>query len=162
MAAHAWGSHEWEKIVDTCIFCDIQRGKAPIVGGPIYEDDLVFAHHFDSGEESAYLGHLLLETKRHTPDFADLTPAEAQAVGLLVTRLSRALKTATGAEKVYAVFYGEVTPHLHIHLTARYPGTPANYLRWNVEDWPDAPRGNADAVVALCHKLSVALAQDSL
>lgn len=148
--------------MDECLFCNMQRGVLPVVGGSIYEDDLVYAHHFDSGEQSTYLGHLLLETKRHTPDFADLTAAEAQAVGLLVTRLSRALKVCIRAEKVYAVFYGEVTPHLHVHLTARYPGTPAEYLRWNVEDWPDAPRGNADAVEALCQKLRATLAKDSL
>ena len=50
-------------------------------------------------------------------------------MGLLITRLSSALKACTDAEKVYAVFYGVVTPHLHVHLTARYPDTPAEYLR---------------------------------
>ncbi len=103
----------------------------------------------------------MLETKRHTPGFADLTSTEAQAIGLLITRLSNALKACTGAEKVYAVFYGEVTPHLHIHLTARYPDTPAEYLRWNIEDWPDAPRGNMDDVAALCRRLRSELANSS-
>jgi diadenosine tetraphosphate (Ap4A) HIT family hydrolase len=130
----------------------------PPVGGPIYEDDLVYAHHFSDGEGPQYLGHLLLETKRHVPDFANLTRAEAQAIGLLISQLSTALKACAGAEKVYAVFYGEVTPHLHVHLTARYPGTPAQYLRWNVEDWPAAPRGNVDELAALCCKLRKALA----
>ena len=97
--------------------------------------------------------HLMLETKRHTPGFANLTPAEAQAIGLLITRLSSALKACTGAEKVYAVFYGEVTPHLHVHLTARYPGTLVEYLRWNIEDWPAAPGGNVDEIAALCQRL---------
>ena len=148
--------------MDDCLFCNMQRGELPVVGGPIYEDEWVYAHHIDPGEQSTYLGHLLLETKRHTPDFAELTPAEAQAVGLLVMRLSRALKACTHAEKVYEVFYGEVTPHLHVHLTARYPDTPAEFLRWNIEDWPDAPRGNAAEIAALSHKLRSSLANNSI
>ena len=144
--------------MDQCLFCEIQRGVTPPAGGPIYEDDLVYAHHAHFDEGPAYLGQLVVETKRHTPDFADLTTAEAQAIGLLMTRLSRALKACTGAEKVYVEFYGEATPHLHVFLTARYPNTPAEYLRWNVEDWPDAPRGDVPAIEALCQRLREGLA----
>jgi diadenosine tetraphosphate (Ap4A) HIT family hydrolase len=156
-----------------CLFCNIQQRVTPPAGGPIYEDELVYAHHsrfddelvyahhsrFDDGP--VYLGNLVIETKRHTPDFADLTPDEAQAIGLLIARLSRALKACTGAEKVYVEFYAEVTPHLHTFLTARYPGTPAKYLRWNVKDWPDAPRGGVQDIAALCERLRAALAQTS-
>lgn len=147
--------------MENCLFCDMQRGLRPVAGGPVYEDTLVYAHHAQPENGPTYLGHLLLETKRHTPGFADLMPAEAQTVGLLITRLSNALKVCTGAEKVYAVFYGEVTPHLHVHLTARLPDTPPDYLRWNIEDWPDAPRGGVDEIAALCHKLRSLLADGS-
>jgi histidine triad (HIT) family protein len=143
--------------LETCLFCAIQQGAQPPKGGVLYEDDLVYAHHGDFDDGPTYLGHVMVETKRHTPEFADLSEDEARAVGSLITRLSRAIKVCTGAERVYATFYGEVTPHLHVHLTARYPGTPAAYLRWNVEDWPDAPRGNADEVSALCERLRSAL-----
>ncbi|MGE5334940.1 MAG: HIT family protein [Nitrososphaerota archaeon] len=145
--------------MENCLFCRMQHGQLPVAGGPVYEDDLVYAHHAQPENEPIYLGHLLLESKRHTPGFADLTPAEAQAVGLLVTRLSSALKACTGAEKVYAVFYGEITPHLHIHLTARLPDTPQDYLRWNIEDWPGAPRGGTDEIATLCQKLRAYLAE---
>jgi histidine triad (HIT) family protein len=144
--------------MDGCVFCDIQQGKQPPVGGPVYEDKLVYAYHEDNDGEPTYLGHLMLVTRRHTPDFAELTCAEARAVGLAISRLSRALKACTGAVKVYAYFYGEVTPHLHVILTARYPGTPAEYLRWNALGWPDAPRGDADDVAALCDRLRSFLA----
>lgn len=144
--------------MNECLFCNIQQGVTQPTGGPIYEDDLVYAHHAHFDEGPAYLGSLALETKRHTPDFADLTSAEAQALGLLIARLSRALKICTGAEKVYVEFYAEVTPHLHAFLTARYPNTPAEYLRWNVKHWPDAPRGDEQAIAALCQRLRSALA----
>lgn len=144
--------------MEDCFVCNTQTGRTPPIGGPVYEDDLVYAHHYHFDEGPEYLGHLILETKRHTPDFAALTPAEAQRIGLLITRLSSALKACTSAEKVYSVFYGEVTPHLHVHITARYPETPPAYLRWNVEDWPGAPRGGADEIANLCQRLRSFLA----
>jgi diadenosine tetraphosphate (Ap4A) HIT family hydrolase len=60
-------------------------------GGPIYEDELVYAHHAHFDDGPIYLGNLVVETKRHTLDYADLTRAEAQAIGLLIARLSCAL-----------------------------------------------------------------------
>lgn len=143
--------------MEACQFCRMQQGVLATPGGSIYEDELTCAHHFSFGQEPFYLGHLLVETRRHTPGFADLTPAEARAVGLLIARLSSALKLCTEAEKVYAVFYGEVVPHLHVHLTARYSGTPLEYIRWKLEDWPGAPRGSAEDVAALCERLRSAL-----
>lgn len=141
--------------MESCLFCAAQRSQPPTT--VVYEDALAYAYH-PTDDAPGYLGHLILIPRRHALDYASLTCDEAQAIGLLTTRLSRALKACAGAEKVYAVFYGEVTPHLHIHLTARYPETPADYLRWNIEDWPDAPRGDADAVAALCARLRAALA----
>lgn len=146
--------------MEKCLFCDIQQGRESIADGPIYEDELVYAHHAQFGEAPFYLGQLVIETKRHTPGFADLTPAEAQAVGLLISRLSSALKVCTGAERVYVVFYGEVTPHLHVYLTARYPDTPEEYLRWNVGDWPGAPRGGVPEIAAFCRRLRSTLASN--
>jgi len=144
--------------VENCWICNLQQGRAPVPGGAIYEDDLVYAHHAHFGEGPDYLGDLVMETKRHTPDFASLTPAEAQAAGSLIARLSSALKACTGAEKVYVTFYGEATSHLHVFLTARYPGAPAEYLRWNAKDWPDAPRGDEGEIAALSQRLRDALA----
>jgi histidine triad (HIT) family protein len=71
-----------------------------IPGGAIYEDALVYAGHVQIREEKAiaYLDHLMVEPKRHAPGLADLTDTEAQALGLMVARLSRALKASEGAE----------------------------------------------------------------
>lgn len=143
--------------MESCLFCDVQRSQPPAT--VVYEDALAYVYH-PTDDAPDYLGHLILIPRRHTPDYASLTCEEAQAIGLLTTRISRALKSCAGAEKVYAVFYGEVTPHLHIHLTARYPNTPPEYLRWKIEDWPDAPRGDAEAMAALCQKLRAALANE--
>lgn len=139
--------------MQACQFCNQQQGMIPVVGGVIYEDERVYAHHFYDDDGPTYLGHLMAEPKRHVPSFAELSDEDAQALGLLVARLSRALKACAGAEHVYAEFYGEVIPHVHIHVIARYAGTPPEYWRWNVDDWPAAPRGGAAEIAALCEKL---------
>ena len=77
-----------------CFICAKHRGEVSIPGGAIYEDNLIYVGHVKIREEqsTAYLGHLIVETKRHNMGLADLTDAEAQIVGLFVTRFSRALK----------------------------------------------------------------------
>lgn len=95
----------------------------------------------------------LVTTTRHTPTLADLSSEEARALGEAIGRVSAALKACLGAEKVYMIEYGEVTPHVHIYLRARYPNVPEQYWRWNMEDWPEAPRGNPEEVTALSARL---------
>jgi histidine triad (HIT) family protein len=143
--------------MEACLFCATYKDHLEGVGGIIYEDPFLYAHHYYGGEGHDYLGHLMLKTKRHAPGFADLTEVEAQAIGLAVTRLSSALKICTGAEKVYVEAYGEIVPHLHLHLTARYSETPQEYWRWNISDWPQAPSGGPDEINALCDHLRASL-----
>jgi histidine triad (HIT) family protein len=140
-----------------CVFCEEQRGAMAQVGGVIYGDDLVYATHVTEGEPPWCLGHIIVKSRRHAPTLADLTDAEAQAFGLLMTRLGRALVAAAGAEKLYVVLYGEVVPHVHAFVTARYPGMPEEYWRWRVTEWPGAPRGGPQEVVALCDRLRALL-----
>jgi len=138
-----------------CFVCRKHRGKTATPGGPIYRDELLYAGHaeFPAGEDTAYLGYLMAEPSRHTPGLAELTEEEAQALGLLVARLSRALKESEGAEHVYAFVLGDRVPHLHVHLVPRYPGTPPEYWGVRVDEWPYARRGDAAAVEALCLRL---------
>jgi hypothetical protein len=78
---------------------------------------------------------------------------------LAVARLSAALKACTGAEKIYAEAYYEVVPHLHLFLTARYPGTPQAFWRWKIGDWSQAPKGGAKEISALCDRLRTYLSR---
>ena len=121
----------------------------------LFEDHLVYAGHAQirDGQAAAYLGYLMLEPKRHAPGLADLTDEEAQALGLLTARLSRALIASEGAEHVYAFVLGDRVPHVHIHLVARYPGAPEEYLGVRVDEWPQAPRGGPQEIEALCTRL---------
>ncbi len=138
-----------------CMICRKHRGLVSIPGGAIYEDLLVYAGHAQirDGQADAYLGYLMLEPKRHAPGLADLTDEEAQALGLLEARLSRALIASEGGEHVYALVLGDRVPHVHIHLVPRYPGAPQEYWGVHVDEWPEAPRGGPAEIEALCTRL---------
>lgn len=138
-----------------CFVCRKQLGEIAIPGGAVYEDELVYAGHIQilEGNLSAYLGYLMVEPQRHIPGLGDLSDEEAQALGRLVAHLSRALKSSEGAEHVYAFVLGDKVPHLHLHLVPRYPGAPREYWGVHVDEWPEAPRGWAGEIEALCGRL---------
>jgi histidine triad (HIT) family protein len=56
--------------------------------GPVGEDELVMVSH----------AGLFVEPRRHAPGLADLTDAEARAVGWWCMRASWALREAAGAD----------------------------------------------------------------
>lgn len=143
-----------ERQIAGCFICRKHQGEIVIPGGAIYEDELVYAGHaLLPDNQTNYLGYLIAETKRHAPDLADLTNEEAQALGLLVARLSRALKGSEGAERVYAFVLGDAVSHVHIHVVPRYPGAPREYWGVHVDEWPDAPRGGPQEVEAMRARL---------
>lgn len=143
-----------------CFICRKHQGEINIPGGAIYEDELVYAGHIRSDQGPTYLGYLMVELKRHAPGLAEQTGEEAQAVGLLVARLSRALKASEGAEHVYLFVFGHHVPHLHLHLVPRYPGAPREYWGTKVDEWPEAPHGDATEIAAVCERLRAYLANE--
>lgn len=145
--------------VTDCFVCRKHRhGGALAPGGFVAEDDLVLVSHVVTpdvlGREgtTAYLGHLIVEPRRHAPGLADLTDAEARGVGWWCTQASRALRAA-GAEHVYAAVLGDGVPHLHVHLLPRFPGTPRDYWGTHVTEWPAARRGGAAEIAVLVQEL---------
>jgi histidine triad (HIT) family protein len=147
----------------SCFVCRKHLGEISIPGGAIYEDDLVYAGHAQvrEAEGAAYLGYLMVEPKRHAPGLADLSDAEGQALGLLVARVGRAMKNSEGAEHLYAFVPGDKVPHVRIHVVPRYCGAPPEYWGIHVDEWPDAPRGGAPELAALCGRLRAALKTES-
>ena len=144
-----------------CFICRKQRGEFVVAGGPIAANELVFASHRwetpDAVPDEVYIGHVFVETTRHAPSFADLTGDEAMAVGLLASRLSRAMKEALGADYVFAAVIGTGVPHFHLHLLARYPDTPPDVPWHSVDEWSGAPRGGLDAVTAATERIRAVL-----
>jgi diadenosine tetraphosphate (Ap4A) HIT family hydrolase len=143
----------------SCFVCDKHRDPAL---DPVAADDLVVVTHVSptapgTDGKPVYLGHLVVEPRRHAPGLADLTDAEGAAVGTWVARASRALRAA-GAEHVYSVVTGDRIDHLHQHLIPRYPGTPREYWWQRLDEWPEARLGGADDVARVVRGLRTHLA----
>jgi diadenosine tetraphosphate (Ap4A) HIT family hydrolase len=69
-------------------------------------------------------GYCCLFFKRHAVDLHDLTEGEGAAYMRDIQRVSRALKTVTGAVKMNYDIHGNVIPHVHTHFYPRYVGDP--------------------------------------
>ena len=100
-----------------------------------------------------YRGYLVAEPRRHAAGLGDLTDREAAALGLLVSRLARALKEVAGAEHVYSFVLGDGVAHLQVVLAPRYAGTPRDYWGILLREWPDAPHVGEDEMQSLVVRL---------
>lgn len=146
-------SKKGEKAV-SCFICDKHRSIIKTAGTTIYENEWVYVGHIDREGKPNYAGHVMIDLKRHVPGMADMTGEEASAFGIAMSRVSRALTESEGAEHVYALVSGNSVPHLHMHLVARYPGTPEEH--WgpmDVYDWEKAPMVGEEEIVSLCMRL---------
>jgi histidine triad (HIT) family protein len=140
--------------VTACVICAKQRDLDAVPGGAVLADEHTVVVHAPTD----YLGYLMVEPRRHVGELGELSPDEATSVGRLVARASASLQASEGAEHVYAAVIGHGVDHLHMHLIPRYPGTPREYWWTRVDEWPGAPRGDADAVAALAERLRTVLA----
>lgn len=138
-----------------CLICRKHHGETQLFGGFIYEDDLIAISHsvFWGDEKTHYLGHIFIETKRHVAEFADLTDEETQRIGLHIKRVSKALLNTLNVDHVYSFMIVDGVPHVHVHVIGRYRGTPREFWGSKVDEWPDAPKGDAEAINALTQTL---------
>jgi len=144
--------------VEDCFICKKHMGLIQTAGETIYEDEYVYVGHIDHNGEDSYLGHIMIDLKRHAPSLADLTMEEAKAFGMIMARVSKALKESEKAEHIYSLVSGNEVSHLHMHLVPRYPSTPKKF--WGpmaVYDWPEAPMGKNERIVQVCRRLKTTL-----
>ena len=72
------------------------------------------------------LGFSYLEPKRHITDISALGGDEARTLGVVLGRVTSALKALSGAEFIYIYIFGDSIPHLHIHLAPHSDGDALN------------------------------------
>ncbi|MDP9269414.1 MAG: histidine triad (HIT) protein [Chloroflexota bacterium] len=109
-------------------------------------------YHASPGNDGlAPLGELIMESDRHAPHLADLTDAEAAALGQLRSRLAAALRDELGVELVFAAAIGRSVPHFHEFLVPRHPGIPSQVPWHNSDD--AGPRAEAHAIADLVRRL---------
>ena len=145
-----------------CFICAKHRDIEAIPGGQIAGDQHCAVSHLplvtpNGVAESVYLGHLIVEPRRHLAELGALTPAEASSFGQLMALASAGLQIATGAEHVYATVIGHGVEHLPLHLIPRYAGTPPEFWWKRVDEWPDAPRGHAAEIAELARRIRAAM-----
>lgn len=75
---------------------------------------------------TALPGWLVLVTRRHIEAIDALTDDEAVELGLLIRRVSLALKEVTGCVKTYVIQFAEAAehPHVHFHVVPRMVDMP--------------------------------------
>jgi len=140
--------------VNDCFICNKHSGAIQTSGVRIYEDEFVFVGHIDRNGDPNYLGHIMIDLKRHVATLGDLNMDEAKVFGMTMAKVSKALMESEGAEHIYSYVLGDAVPHLHMHLVPRYPGTPKEHWGPNaVYDWECAPMGDNDDVIALCTRI---------
>lgn len=91
-------------------------------GALLFENERCFAflEQYPRG-----LGHTIVVTRPHVPDIAGLSEALGMELMSVMLRLTRALKTATGCDKVYQVtMCSGPLSHLHFQLIPRLAGEP--------------------------------------
>lgn len=144
--------------MDDCRICAKHRGEGPLVGEFVAHADGIRVYHAPPEDDGAApLGHLFIETDRHTPYLADLTPAEAAAVGRIRTVLAQGLREACDAEFTFAAVIGTGAAHFHEHLVPRSPNAPAD-LPWH-QSAQAAPRADRERVRDLADRLATRIRQ---
>lgn len=138
----------------SCVVCDEVAGSVPVPGGFLHDDESSVGFHAPPapGNQSPYLGHLMVVPRRHVASWSGLDDGEAAAVSAGIRDLTGLLESA-GAERVYVAVIGTHVNHLHVHLLPRWPGTPREVPWHSVDEWKGARHGDADAVAATVARL---------
>lgn len=107
---------------DSCLACRANAGELHPPGGVIFDDGLWRVEHMLM--PARLPGWLTVKPLRHIESLAALTPAEAAALGPLLARVTGALESVTGAERVYSLLLAETVRHIHVHLIPRTAAVP--------------------------------------
>ena len=90
----------------------------------------------------ALRGWLVVMPRRHVTSIAELTEAEAAALGPLLHRVSRALHDVVGCAKTYVMQFAEADgfAHAHFHVVPRMPDLPRQHLGPGIFHYLTRPR----------------------
>jgi diadenosine tetraphosphate (Ap4A) HIT family hydrolase len=109
-----------------CSACAEIAGEVTAPGGTVFDDGLWFVSHHTGPYTDA--GELIAKTRRHCESLADLTAAEAAALGPLLRSCVGALTRVVVAERIYAVSFNERIRHVHFLLLPRTADMPRGHV----------------------------------
>ena len=145
----------------SCTACDTLAGRVAPPGGTIYENEHWLVDHAVS--PAPLRGFLIVKTKRHVEDVADLTLAESASMSDALSRTTKALRDVMAPERVYVASFGESVRHVHWFVVARTSGLPAGPSlladmwdgRWACSDDEAADIANRVRVASMKNSWSV-------
>ncbi len=103
--------------------CDTLVGHVKPPGGVIYENEHWLVDH--SVSPVMLRGFLVIKTKRHVEDVADLTLAEMASLSDVMGRTTKALRDVVAPERTYVATFGESLRHVHWFVVPRTAEMPA-------------------------------------
>ncbi len=138
--------------MDNCFLCRKHDGQEAVPpGGYIYEDEHWMICHAPA--KLGPLGTLFIESKRHFLDYAEMTDADSASLGNVMRKIYQALKSTTGAERVYQVTLMEGVPHFHSWLVPHRKDDPEKGMKFLVRD----DSCSEEEAIALANNLREAL-----
>ena len=105
--------------VSDCLLCD------PAAADDYFQRTLVWQDpwwRLSCVTQGPIPGFAHLEPRRHIPFITELDGPEAATLGAVLARVTRALREAADAEKVYVYVFGNHVPHLHFNLAPHRAG----------------------------------------
>jgi len=106
---------------DPCLLCELAAHRDDPGDTWVLSEDRWFAGVLPGYEAP---GWVVCGMRRHGEGPDSMNPVEAAEFGVVVQRVSAAIREATGAERIYLIAFGEHFPHLHFMLVPRPPGGP--------------------------------------
>jgi diadenosine tetraphosphate (Ap4A) HIT family hydrolase len=109
-----------------CTICDEVAGRITAPGGPIHDDGLwLVSHHLGPCTDP---GEVIVKLRRHVESLADLTAAEAAALGPILRAAVAAVGRTVQPERVYVASFGERVRHIHFYILPRTASLPAGHV----------------------------------
>lgn len=141
-----------------CLFCRIVAGELP--AEIIHQDDLAMAI---ADLYPIRAGHTQIVSRQHVPYFEDLPEATASRIIQVGQRLSRAMKSLYGVERVAFAMTGGDHAHAHAHVVPMHDKTDITSRRYIVEEkitFRSMPRASAEELASSAAALRAALGPD--
>ena len=111
---------------ESCAACAEIAGEISAPGGVILDDGYWFVSHHTGAFTDP--GELIVKSRRHCESLAELTAAEAEALGPVLRAAVKALEQVVGAERIYAMSFNERIRHLHFLLLPRTADIPRGHV----------------------------------
>jgi diadenosine tetraphosphate (Ap4A) HIT family hydrolase len=109
-----------------CSICEQVAGRIAAPGGAIHDDGIWLVSHHTGPQTDP--GELIVQLRRHCESLAELTPAEAAALGPVLRDAVAGIERVVRPERTYVASYGERVRHVHFFLLPRTQSLPPGHV----------------------------------